>query len=144
MAESVSISSFGTILQKGDGGSPEVFTNIAEIRDIDGPGCELGTVEVTHHLSPDATREFMATLKDLQDLSFEMAFIPTEATHDLTTGLMADWKNRTKRNFRMVFTDATTTWEFAGFVTSFSISAQLENVYLANVTIKLTGAITEV
>ena len=71
-------------------------------------------------------------------------FLRISSNSTVVQGYNTDWKNRTKRNFRMVFTDATTTWEFAGFVTSFSISAQLENVYLANVTIKLTGAITEV
>jgi len=142
MATSEALSSFGTILQIGDGATPEVFTGIAEVRDIDGPGLTLGTVEVTHHLSPNAYKEYQATLKDLEDISFELGFIPTEATHDLTTGLMAKLDDRTRTNFRMVFTDSTTTWGLTGFVTSFKITAQLENVYLANCSIKLTGGIT--
>lgn len=144
MAESVSLSAFGTIFQMGDGATPEVFTNVAEVRDIDGPGLMLGTVEVTHHLSPNAFKEYQATLKDLEDVSFELGFVPTNATHDLTTGLMSKWNDRTKTNFRIVFTDGTTTWALTGFVTSFKITAQLENVYIANCSIKLTTGITVV
>ena len=144
MAESNALASFGTIFQMGDGGSPEVFTGIAELRDIDGPGMTLGTVEVTHHLSPNAFKEKMATLKDMDDVTFELGFVPTDPTHDLTTGLASKLNNRTKVNFRVVFTDATTTWGVTGFVTGFKITAQIENVYIANCTITLTGGITEV
>jgi hypothetical protein len=145
MAETEALSSFGTVLQIGDGADPEVFTGIAEVRDIDGPGLELSTIEVTHHLSPDATREHMATLKDLTEISFEIAFIPTGATHDLTTGLMSVWYNRTKNNWRIVFTDSgSTTWQMSGFVTSFGLGAPVEGILTASCTIKLTGGITEV
>lgn len=145
MAESISISSFGTQLQIGDGGTPENFTTIVEVRDISGPGVQLDTVEVTHHLSPDATREHRPTLKDLTEVTFDIAFVPTEATHGLSTGLLNDWENRTKRNFRLVFTDTgVTTWAFSGYVTGFEITSALEDVYMASVTIKCTGALTEV
>lgn len=144
MPVTTALSSFGTLLQAGDGAGTEVFTTITEVHDIDGPGFELGTVEVTHHLSPDAFREHMATLKDMTDVTFEVSFVPTDPTHDFTTGLLGDLDDRTRRNFRMVFTDVSTTWQWAGFITSFSISAQLENVYLGNVTIKCTGGVTEV
>ena len=142
MAVSEAIAGFGTRLLKGDGGSPEAFTDIAEVHDIDGPGLNLGTTEVTHHLSPDAFKEYLATLKDMDDLSFEIAYVPSNATHDTSTGLIADLNNRTRRNFQVIFTDSTV-WDFAGFVTGFKVSGALENALLANVTIRPTGGIAE-
>jgi len=145
MAESNAVSAFGSQLQIGDGGGTEVFTDIAEMKDISGPGGELGTVEVTHHQSPDATREYRPTLKDLSDVTFSTNFIPTEATQNLTTGLLADWKNRVKRNFRLIFADTgSTTWGFSAYVTSWSPSSEVENVHMCDFTLRPTGVITEV
>ena len=146
MAETTAISAFGTILQVGDGGDPtELFTGIAEIHDFSGPGISLNIIEATHQLSPDAMREFVAGLKDLTELSFEIGFVPTEATHSLSTGFLKDWSDRTRRNYRIVFPDtAATTWAVSGFVTGFDISAPLEDMLTAAVTIKLTGPIVSV
>lgn len=143
MAESNAISSFGTRLLMGNGATPEVFVDIAELRDIKGPGVELGTVEVTHHLSTDATREHRPTLKDLTEVSFDIAFVPNGPTHDLSTGLMSLWKNRTKSNYRLTFTSGRI-WQMAAYVTKMDFSHELENVHMASVTLKPTGAITEI
>lgn len=143
MPASNAISAFGTRFLAGDGGGVEVFTDIAEIRDIDGPGVMTDTTETTQHLSPDATKEYLPTLKDLDDISFELGFVPTDPTHDLTTGMLKDWFDRTRRNYRIIFPDGTT-WGLTGFVTGFKIQAQLANSLIANATIKLTGGITEI
>lgn len=144
MAETTAISAFGTVLKVGDGGGTEVFTGVAEIHDMSGPGISLNMIEATHHLSPSAMREFVAGLKDLTELSFEIGFVPTEATHSLSTGFLKDWADRTKRNYEIVFPDtAVTTWGVSGFVTGFDIAAPLEDMLTAAVTIKLTGPITD-
>lgn len=143
--------SFGTVLSVGDGVevtpgdiTTETFAAIAEIHDISGPGIELSTIEATHHLSPDATREHMASLKDLTELSFEIAFLPQDAQHSLATGFLADWKNRVRRAYRIEFTDPNATmWYVKGFVTGFEIGAPVEGLLTADVTIKLTGTIVE-
>lgn len=146
MAETNAISSFGTKIQQGDGGDPtEAFTDIGEIRDINGPGMKLDTIEVTHHLSPNATREWRPTLKDLGEVSFEIAFDPANGTHDATTGLWKDHADRTKRNFRLVFPDAAaTTFEFAAYVTGIDFKAPVEGIITADITLRPTGVITDV
>lgn len=148
MAETESFSSFGTKIAVGAGDNADItletYTEIGEIHDISGPGIELSTVDVTHHLSPDATREHQAGLKDLTELSFEVAFLPQDAQHSLTTGFLKDWKDRTRRSYRLSFTDSDATiWYVKGFVTGFEIGAPVEGYLSANVTIKLTGVITE-
>jgi len=149
MAETQAYASFGTKIAVGDGTNASIilegYIDVAEIHDISGPGIELSTIEATHHLSPDATREHMASLKDLTELSFEIAFLPQDAQHSLDSGFLADWKARTRRSYRISFTDLDATiWYVKGFVTGFEIGAPVEGLLTASVTIKLTGTITEV
>lgn len=135
------LSGFGTLLKIGDGGTPtENFTTIAEVTDITAPGLTMDVIDVTSHDSPDALREKIAGLKDLGECTFTINYIPTHATHNATTGLIRDWKNRTKRNFKLVFPDAgATTWSFSGFVTNFQPSAPVDDKLTADVTITLSG-----
>lgn len=135
------LSSFATLLKIGDGATPtENFTTIAEVRDISGPKLELGTEEVTHHGSPGGWKEFVGTLLDAGEVTFDLNFIPTEPTHNPTTGLIADMKNRVKRNFKLVFPDGgATTWTFAALVTGFEPDEPVEGSLSAAVTLKLTG-----
>ena len=112
------IAAFGTFLKQGDGGTPEAFTTIAEVRDISGPELVSETVEVTNHDSVDGWKEYVATLLGGGAVTFGVNYIPTDATHDHTTGLLVDMTARTLRNWQLVFPDAgSTTWSFPAYVT---------------------------
>jgi len=53
---------------------------------------------------------------------------------------LKDLKNRTKRNFQLVFPDVgATTWAFAAYVTGFEPSAPVDDLLGASVTLKITG-----
>lgn len=115
----------------------EVFTNVAEVKSISGPNTQTATVDTTHMESPDNTREFLPTLIDPGDLSFNVNFLPGNATHQ---GLRADQKARTRRNWKLVFTDAAaTTFSMAGYVTGVNITAEIEGVLMGAITLKLTS-----
>ena len=134
------LSSFGTLLKKGDGGGPEAFTTIAEVQDIEGPELGLDTEESTSHDSAGGWEDFVPTILRSGDVSFEINYNPTHATHNAATGLIADMKNRTKRNFQLVFPNAgSTTWSFAAYVTKFQPKAPTAGKLAASVTMKLTG-----
>lgn len=135
------LSSFGTLLKIGDGATPiEGFTTIAEVRDIGGPKLEQGTEEVTHHGSPGGWREFIGTLLSAGEVTFDLNFIPTEATHNPSTGLIADLKNRVKRNFKIVLPNpGATTWAFTALVTGFESEEPVEGSLSASVTLMVTG-----
>lgn len=140
MTESAAVSSFGTLLKIGDGGDPETFTTIAEVQDTSGPSLELGTEETTHHTSPGGWKERVGTLLDAGEVSFDLNFLPTHATHNPTTGLIADMVNRVKRNFQLVFPDAgSTTWSFTALVTGFEPDEPVEGKLTASVTLEVTG-----
>ncbi len=130
----------GFLVQRGDGGSPENFTTVAEVLDADGPGLSADSVEATHQESPNYWREFIPGLKDGGEISFDVNHDPDNATHDATTGIVADFNNRTVRNWRVAFpSPSSKTWTFPAFVTGFEPSNPVADRSTASVTLKVTG-----
>lgn len=138
MAASTATSGFGTLLKVGDGASPtEAFTTILEVKSINGPTLQAGIAESTHMESPSNTREFLPTLIDPGEVSFDANFLPAATTQD---GLFDDLAARTQRNWQLVWTDtAPTTYSFAGYVTGFQPRAEMEGPLTVSITIKLTS-----
>ena len=134
------ISSFGTLLKIGDGAGTEVFTTIAQVMDINGPGLSQGTQEVTPQTAANRARVHIATLLDGGEVTFDINYEPAGATHDQTTGLIKDMTDGTLRNFQTIFPDAaTTTWSFAAFITGFEPTAPVDGALTASVTLKISG-----
>lgn len=130
----------GIVISRGSGsGSPETFTAIPEVKSFNGPGGSASVIDVTDLAS--TAKEKRMGLQDEGQLSLTLNYIPDNAVH---MGLRSDRANQTLRNFRIVFTDTgDTQWDFAGFVTGFTVSGGVDNVVEANVTIEISGAITE-
>ena len=128
------------LVRKGDGATPEVFTTIAELLDVDGPELTADSVETTHQESPNGWREFMAGLKDGGEVSFDLNHNPDNATHDASTGLVAELKNGVTRNYRVEFPPPSSkAWVFPAFVTEFSPAGPLADRQTASVTLKVAG-----
>lgn len=130
----------GMELRIGNGASPEVFTAISEISTFSGPGGAATIIDVTD-LSSLAKEKRMG-LADEGQLSFTINYIPNDTQHAL---LRTQRANRQETNFKLIFTDdsPSTTWSFAAFVTGFSVTAAVDGVVQANVTLEITGAISE-
>lgn len=140
MAVSQATSGFGCLLKRGDGASPEVFSTIAEVTGFSGPGEKLDMIECTHMESPNSYKEYIPSLLDAGEISFDINFLPAHTTQ---TGLRSDMTGRTKRNFQIIWSDTgTTTYSFAGYITSFQPSAKINDKLSASVTIKVTSSIT--
>lgn len=138
----MAISAHGTLLKIGDGGGTEVFTTIAEVRTIGGPKIEAIIKEVTHHSSAGWV-EKLPVLLDAGDVEFEVNFLPTDATHSYSTGLIKDLVNKTKRNFKLVFPDGgSTTWTFSAYVSNFEPDENADEELMASFTLSITGAPT--
>lgn len=134
------ISSFGTLLKIGDAATPEVFTTIAEITDIAGVTLATATEDATNHSSPGGFEEKIPTTLSVGPVKFSINFLPTGLTHSYSTGLIKDWINKTKRNFKLVFPDTgATTWLFAAYVTDVGIKAPVKGKLAADVTLDITG-----
>lgn len=134
------VSAFGTLLQIGDGATAESFTTIAEVVNISGPALSTDTIDMTHHSSPGNWEESLASTLRSGEVTFDINYIPAHATHDASTGLLADFLNRVVRNFKLVFPDAgNTTWSFAAVVTGFEPAAPHDDKLSASVTLKVSG-----
>ena len=138
------ISSFGTQLKIGDGGTPETFASVLNVGDIDGPDMSLDTEETTHHGSVDGWSEFIGTILNGGEVSTKVWYVPGEATHDMETGLQADMINRVKRNFQLVYPDAGENgYAFAALVTGWKVGAPVKGVLTADLKLKISGPVTE-
>lgn len=133
---------FGSTLKLGDGGSPEVFTAVAEITDISPPSMGRDLIEVTHHASPGGYREFISGLRDGGEVSLEANWLPTDATHDQVTGLLSYFDLNVTSNWQIVLPDTIATIEFTGFLTAFEGSLNIEEQGKLSCTIKVVGPVT--
>lgn len=141
----MSHASFGVLLKRGNGGSPETFSSVAEVKDIKPFKLKAETKETTHHGSPGAWRTFKATLIEGGECTFKLNYLPDDATHSFGAGLAADLINRTQRNFQVVLPDTTsTTYQFAAIVTQFDPDGPVEGILETDVTLKITGPVSEV
>lgn len=121
-----------------------VFGEIAEVISINGMSLKLDTVDVTTHQSPGGWKEYIGVSKDAGEISFEINYVPADATHDDTTGLIWDIDNRVIRSFHLVFPDnaadaSKTCWKFSGLVTSFAPTAPHDGKLSAAVSVKVSG-----
>jgi hypothetical protein len=66
---------YGTLLKMGDGGSPETFTTIAEVGDIDLPPIKLDTEDATHQGS-GGWEESIGTILSGGEPKFSINWIP--------------------------------------------------------------------
>jgi len=140
MAASAATAGIGTLLKIGDAATPEVFTTIAEVLDITGPGLTSDLVDITNMDSAASWEESLPTILRSGEITFSVNFLPTNTTQSSTAGLINDFENRTNRNFQLVFTDTpATTWSISGYVTNVSPSAPVAAQLTMDVTIKLTG-----
>lgn len=130
------LDAYGTQLQRGDGGGPEVFTPIARVSKIEGPGRERETYDTTtHDDGEDAHRTFVGGLKDGGEVELELMYSPQH--HD---ALLEDFDDSEPRNYKMVFPDATSaTWSFAALLTKFKPSAPVDDKLTASATFKVSG-----
>lgn len=137
---SAALEAQGMELKIGNGASPEVFTAISEIKTFSGPNGSATVIDVTD-LSSGA-KEKRLGLADEGQLSFTINYIPKDTQHTL---LRTQRDSRALTNFKLVFTDDSpaTTWSFSGYVQGFAVSGAVDNVVEANITVEISGSITE-
>lgn len=124
----------GTQLQRGDGGSPEAFTAIANVTNISAPSLARETYDVTTHGSPDGWREFIGGLKDGGEVGLDINYDPDE--HDPQAD---DFDDEVPRNYRVVFPGGIATWAITALLTGFEASAPHDDKLTASLTFKVSG-----
>jgi len=123
-------------------------TKVAEIQDIDGPSMSKDTIEVTHNDGTvgDGYRQFLAGWRDGGEVGITANWIPVDATHDGTGGLLQIFESDALQAFKIVTPDdgssGTVTISFNGILTDHNISLPLEEQAQLECTIKISGAVT--
>lgn len=136
---------YGIHLARGDGASPEVFTNIAELVDLSPPAFSKDSVEATHTDSPDGFREFIPGLKDGGEFTATVNLIPGNATQgNASGGALNDFRTETtSRNWRITFPGSpAATWTFKAFITSFEAATPMDDKMTVAITFKVAGVPT--
>lgn len=128
----------GTLLQLGDGESPENFYTVANVEDWNEPN-KTETVDVTN--VGNLFRARMATLLDMGQAKFKIFWVMTETTHYNDTnappqanGLRYMWRNRILGTWQIVYPDGFDSADvFDAYVTSFSITGATGKVFEAEI-----------
>lgn len=119
----------------GDGGTPEVFTDIAEVFAITPPNFTRDTVDVTHMQSLNKWREFVPGLRDAGEVEIQVNFIPGNTTQDQ---VLESFQDDALNNFRITFPN-NEAWIFAGWCTGFAAEDPLDAKMVATITFKVSG-----
>lgn len=126
-----------TLLQRGDGGGSEVFTTIAEVVSIKGPGTKVGTIDATSQDS--LAKEFVAEIPDYGEISADVIWVASDTQQQ---GLQTDLDAGTVRNFKLVKNDhasSKSTIAFSAIVTSWEHDAPAGGLYKMSLTLKISG-----
>lgn len=133
------ISAYGTLLKMIV--SPGAPVLVAGVTNITGPGFELGTVEVTpHEAAGDGWREYIATLKDGQEVSGTINFLPSR--EQASGNMLHALANATRMDFEITWPEAGKSVTFSGFVTGFNPSGPTDGALTADFTLKVDGKVT--
>lgn len=109
---------YGAVLEHGDGLGN--WTTVAQVESLSGGGIRADFEDMTTHDSPGALEEIVMTILRQPEISVGLAWDPTDPTHDGSTGLLAEAKNRTLSPYRIVLPDdAATTWEITAYCLGF-------------------------
>jgi hypothetical protein len=137
---SAAVAGIGCALKIGDGAGSEVFTTIGEVKDISGPAVTVDIVEVTNMDSPSYFKEYIPTLKDGGEVTFDVNWTGSSVTQNQ---LVTDYGNRTRRNFQLVTTHASPkTIAFSAYITNLTHALPVADVLKRSVTLRITGAVT--
>ncbi len=129
----------GTVLQRGTGDTPTVFTTIANIMSITPPNMQRDSLETTKHNDEDRWRTYIPGLIDPGQVTLNISWDPNNATHDfldeLNSAEVAAYKIKFPAAIGMEFT-------FDAFLESFEPAGDVDGLLSATATYKVSGPIT--
>lgn len=130
---------FGTQLQYGDGGSPEVFTSITALQDIEIPAGTADKIDVTTQDSTGGFKEYLQGLKDAGSFKVTCVYDPADLTHLAMNALYAsgDWTN-----WKAILpTSPTHDITFTGYVAGADLKAPVDKEISMEYEIMVTGQV---
>lgn|SRR5574337_888301 len=120
----------------GGTATPVAWTDVGEIVNFNGPSGSANVIDATH-LGSTAKEKLMG-LPDEGQFTFEVNWIPSDTGQQALRTARA---NRTKKSFRVTYTDASVQ-TFDGFVLSFSSSGGVDDKVSGSITVEITGPVS--
>lgn len=133
----------GLLLQVGNGQSPETMNTVANVEDFALP-LTAKTVETTN--VGDTWVRRVATLLDMGKIAFTVFWIMEEITHrnsalNNVKGLRYLFAQRTLADWQAVYPDGNSSTDaWPAYVTTFSISGKVGDVFKAAIDLSNSGA----
>lgn len=126
----------GTILSRGNGATPEVFTAVPQVTALDGPKMDSNLIDAT--TLEDTFEQFVQGVNKPGMVTFDLVWDPQNAQHK---GIENDYVNKTRRNWTITWPDAGSTVNtFTAFVKSFGNKAGPKATLSIAVELQMTGA----
>lgn len=133
---STAIRSQGAVIALGDGASPEVFTDIANVTSISGPTLAASDIEVTDLSS--AAKEFLQGLEDPSVVTLTCYYASANTQHQTMRDRVG---SNTADNYRITLSDASTI-SFSARVNEFSLDLGVDAAVGMSLSLKISGAVT--
>lgn len=127
---------FGTVLIvcSSDGTTEN---NVAQVRNISGPGVSANDVDTTTLDSSSNYRTFACGLLDPGEVTFSIVYDPTDGTHTRLADYMGERYTATWKIAQG--SSGGTLQTFSGYVKGMSREVPMDDVITCDVTVKVTG-----
>ena len=141
----IGIPAINTLLQYGNGLSPEGWTTVANIGDLGGPQMDSTVQDVTSQSTGNYWRQKITTLLDAGSLTAPIYFVPGDAGHQALLEIYAGRSGNTGQPtfWRVLFPVAAGTpqigWVFTGWLKKFAMKMPVAGVIEAAIEIVFTG-----
>lgn len=124
----------------GNGATPEVFTTLTQVTDVDFGSMKWDAPDVTSADNNDGVRRYTRTLKDPGDVTVTFWFNPQDPTHQQARALAQSGATLTPTNFQLVRPGTFGQVSFAGCVISYEEGkVSLDKPVAAVLKIKVSG-----
>jgi hypothetical protein len=124
--------------------SPDAYTTLGEVTNIDLGSDDVDQIDATHMSSPNRRREYIPGLIDGGEMTVEMNFVPSSATDVLIRGHM---EAGTVANHRVRFPTYSggTAQQIivAASIVSYSRGAPLDDKMVGSITVKKSSSETQ-
>ena len=128
----------GTTIGVGDGGAPETFTDLAQVRRANLPEYSADTVEITNFDSQFSSEDFEEHIAGvIRTGSISLEIVYKKATYNTLRALLA-----TSQNYKITLPDAATC-VFAAVMTGLTQPIEHNAELISTVTFKVTARPTD-
>ncbi len=126
---------YGTMYAIKATSAATMFTEIAEVTAVTPGAASADRIDATHMLSPGRRREYVAGLIDNGEASFEINWIPGNATDELLRALM---KSGETTPHKITFNNGVTV-TFDGALTGYEKDTPVDDRMTATITVAVSG-----